>query len=158
MWHRRQFIYNGGYSERNRPVRWSHTPIRLRAQYGHVYLTTPGELKESLWNISLEKEYIRAQCAGGTLLNDPAQGNYERWPYRYFVNIATDLLGYVYYFSAATALLAMRGNSEFPTAELNYGIITRKRDFPILRIYPDVVDMEGAKFYVYRPEENPAER
>lgn len=158
MWHRRQLIHSGGYAERNRPVRWSHSPIRLRAQYEHVYLTTPGELKESIQNISLEKAYVCAQCADGTLLNNPAQGNYERWPYRYFVNIATDLLGYVYYFSAAMSLLAMRENPEFPTSELNYSIITRKRDFPILRMYPDVVNMEGGKFYVYRPEENPAER
>lgn len=78
-----------------------------------------------------------------------------RRPYRYFLNSATDLLKYVYYFSAAMALLTMRDNPEFPPSELNYAIVTRKRDFSILRMYPDVLDMEGAKFYVYRSEKDP---
>ena len=143
MWHRRQLIRNGNYSERNRPVRWSHSPIRLRAQYGHVYLTTPAELRESIRNIGQEDEYIYEQCGDSTPLQDPAQGDYKRRPYRYFLNSATDLLKYVYYFSAAMALLTMRDNPEFPPSELNYAIVTRKRDFLILRMYPDVLDMEG---------------
>ena len=155
MWHRRQLIRNGNYSERNRPVRWSHSPIRLRAQYGHVYLTTPAELRESIRNIGQEDEYIYEQCGDSTPLQDPAQGDYKRWPYRYFLNSATDLLKYVYYFSAAMALLTMRDNPEFPPSELNYAIVTRKRDFSILRMYPDVLDLEGAKFYVYRSEKDP---
>lgn len=50
------------------------------------------------------------------------------------------------------ALLTMRDNPEFPPSELNYAIVT---DFSILRMYPDVLDMEGAKFYVYRSEKDP---
>lgn len=156
MWHRRQLIHSGSCAERNRPVRWSNSPIRLRAQYEHVYLTTPGELGESIRNIRREEGYIREQCAGGTRMNEPAQGDYERWPYRYFANIATDLLKYAYYFSAAMTLLSMRENPDILPTELNYGIIMRERDIPILRMYPDV-NMEGSKFYVYRPEEDAAE-
>lgn len=149
MWHRRQLIHSGTCAERSRPVRWSRTPIRLRAQYEHVYLTTPGELGESIQNIGLEEVHTRERCGDGTILHDHAQGNYENWPYRYFVNIATDLLGYVYYFSAALTLLSIRENPDIPPTELNYGITTRERDFPILRMYPDVAYMEGSKLYVY---------
>jgi len=40
MWHRRQLLSNS-CAERNKPARWSRSPIRLRTQYEHVYLTTP---------------------------------------------------------------------------------------------------------------------
>lgn len=30
----------GGCLERNKPTRWSRSPIKLRADYEHVYLTT----------------------------------------------------------------------------------------------------------------------
>jgi len=35
------------------------------------------------------------------------QGDIERWPYRYFVNPACDLLKYVYFFSAEKELLML---------------------------------------------------
>lgn len=67
------------------------------------------------------------------------------------MNIATDLLKYVYFFAAAKSLIAFR---EEHAAELNYSIILPRRDFPILRMYPDVLNMEGLKIYEYRSDED----
>lgn len=52
MWHRRKLLKENCL-ERNKPMRWSHAPIRLKAQYEHVYLTTPESLLISLQRIFL---------------------------------------------------------------------------------------------------------
>lgn len=42
MWSRRRLL-SDICLERNKPTCWSRSPIKLRAQYEHVYLTTPKE-------------------------------------------------------------------------------------------------------------------
>jgi len=140
MWQRKQLLGKSYSKERDRPVQYVRAPIRLKAQYEHVYLTTPKLLTESIGAICDEEENI-ARCRGGhERTYDPAQGDYEAWPYRCFINSTTDLLKYVYFFSAAKSLIASRENY---TSELNYAIILPERDFPILDMYPDVSEMEG---------------
>ena len=47
MWNRKSLL-NANYTERNKPVRYSRSPIKLRIQYEHVYITTTKELKHDL--------------------------------------------------------------------------------------------------------------
>ena len=151
MWNRRQLIDQNSYAERNRPVRWSNAPIRLRTQYECVYLTTPATFWESIHAISGEAALIEDIAGQGGPLHDPVQGDCETWPYRYFINPASDLLKYVYFFSAALSLLSLRGKDPPVSTELNYAIVLPRRDYPILRLYQTVLNMEGLKFYEYRP-------
>ncbi len=152
MWHRRQLL-STKYAERNKPARWSRSPIRLRTQYERVYLTTPGRLNKSLQTIWAEGSYIEEFLEDGTRINDPVQGDIERWPYRYFVNPACDLLKYIYFFSAAKELLKLLENPSLHTP-LRYAICYDEGDVGILRLYPDVIEMEGMQFYEYRSEED----
>lgn len=39
--------------------------------------------------------------------------------------------------------------------ELRYGIVTRREDFSVLRMYPEKLKMEGTKTYVCQSEEDP---
>lgn len=149
MWNRHQLL-SASCVERNRPVRWSRSPIKLRAQYEHVYLTTPIQLKDDIVHIYNEKQQIEWQSAEGRSLYTPAQGDYEQWPYRFFCNYATDLLKYVYFFSAAKDLLTSLNYEDIPKPELRYAICCRRKDYPILRMYPDVLDLEGLKLYEYQ--------
>jgi len=152
MWHRRQLL-SSSCAERNKPARWSRSPIRLRTQYEHVYLTTPERLNKSLQTIWAEDSYIEEFLEDGTRINDPAQGDIERWPYRYFVNPVCDLLKYVYFFSAAKELLKLLEDSSVHTP-LRYAICYDEGDVGILRMYPDVIEIEGMQFYEYRSEED----
>ena len=54
MWSRRQLL-SDSYAERKHPVRWSSAPIKLKAQYQHVYLMTPDDIQESLSQIKIEE-------------------------------------------------------------------------------------------------------
>lgn len=150
MWSRRQLL-SDACVERNRPTRWSRSPIKLRAQYEHVYLTTPDSLREDLWFILTEKDQIRRQCKDGYKLSDPAQGDYEQWPYRFFANPGTDLLKFVYFFSAVKDLLKLLADELPAPPEVRYALCLRPQDKPILRMYPDILDLEGLKLYEYRP-------
>ena len=140
MWARRQLL-STSYAERSRPVRWSHSPIRLRAQYEHVYLTTYTDLRKSISWIIREERQIAGQSVGARRLNDPAQGDYEVWPRRYFANPASDLLKFVYFFSAVKS-----GDG------LEYTLCTQKKDREIAHMYPDVNDSERVKLLVYKDE------
>jgi len=151
MWQRRQLIDKDGGYERDRPVKYVRAPIRLAAQYERVYLTTPALLGESLAAIAAEEDYISRCRMNNPRCPEPANGDYEAWPYRYFVNIAADLLKYVYFFAAAKSLILFRKEH---AGELNYAVVLPRRDFPILRMYPDVLNMKGLKVYEYRPVEN----
>lgn len=153
MWSRRQLL-SEQYAERNRPVRWSRSPIKLRAQYERVYLSTTAQLRESIDEILMSPERTERQRGNGTILHDPAQGDYERWPLRFFANPATDLLKYVYYFSAMKSLKALLEENADSPPEVRYAMCCWERDFPILRMYPEIFDVEGMKFYVYRSEQN----
>lgn len=151
MWHRRQLLA-GSCAERSKPTRWSRSPIKLKAEYRHAYLTTPEELEEDLTAIFGEEEQIRRQRCEAHKCSDPAQGDYEDWPYRYFVNPATDLLKYVYYFAAAKSLNHILETRPEIAMPLRYALCVREKDYPILRMYPDTLELEGTKFYVYQSE------
>lgn len=150
MWSRRQLL-SDTCTERNHPARWSRSPIKLQAQYEHVYLATPDNLKEDLRLILSEKEQIRLQCGDGHKLSDPAQGDYEQCPYRFFANPASDLLKFVYFFSAGKNLLKLLADELPAPPEVRYALCFRPQDKPILRMYPDILELEGLKLYEYRP-------
>ncbi len=95
---------------------------------------------------------ISCQREGSPKPQDPAQGDYEQWPCRFFANPATDLLKYVYFFSAGKSLLKLLNDNLPSPPEVRYAICCRQKDFPILRMYPDVINLEGLKFYVYQSE------
>jgi len=118
MWRRKQLIENNNYIERLRPVKYSKAPIRLNHYYERVYLTTPATLKESISRIKTEEDFI---------LN---------YPQIFSVNPATDLLKFVYFFSAVKS-----------DACSDYSIALPKQDFPILQMYPDVLNVEGIRVY-----------
>ena len=61
MWNRRQLLREGCV-ERNRPVKWSRSPIKLKAQYEHVYLATPEAMPVSLQRILEEERYWSMAC------------------------------------------------------------------------------------------------
>lgn len=153
MWNRRQLL-SDACMERNRPTRWSRSPIKLRAQYEHVYLTSSNSLSGDLSLILSEEKQIYHQRGDSYKLSDPAQGDYEQWPYRFFANPATDLLKFVYFFSAAKSLSQSLA-AELPAPpEVRYALCFRPQDKPILRMYPDVLELEGLKLYEYRPTKN----
>jgi hypothetical protein len=134
MWRRKQLIESGNFIERKRPVKFSKVPIRLDYNYERVYLTTPGMLKESIRRINLEAGYIEFVRNNNPALEDKRCGDYEKYPRRYFLNPATDLLKFVYFFSEV--------KSDMP---LFYTIALAKWDEPILEMYPDVMGREGVE-------------
>lgn len=153
MWSRRQLL-SDICLERNKPTCWSRSPIKLRAQYEHVYLTTPKWFGTDIKAILSSEEEVQNRSKDGTELHDLAQGDYEKWPYRFFVNPASDLLKYVYFFSAGKELIKLlESDMPLPT-QVRYAVCYRKQDRPILRMYPDVIELEGTQFYEYLSEEN----
>jgi len=151
MWNRKQLIGRRSTQERERPVRYVKAPIRLAHYYERVYLTTPDTLEFDLHAIFYENDEIERYRDGNSKINDPNQGDYEIYPTRYFVNTTTDLLKYVYYF--ATMKNQIEFHRKIDAGELyspylvNYAIRLPQDDFPILRMYPDVLAVEGAEFY-----------
>jgi len=154
MWHRKQLIGRGSAQEHERSVRYVKAPIRLAHYFERVYLTTPNTLEQSLHAIFDENDVIEHHRDGNHKSNEPSQGDYEIYPMRYFVNTTTDLLKYVYYFATMKDQIEFR--RKVATGELyspysvNYAIRLPREDFPILRMYPDVLDVEGSKFYEHR--------
>ena len=153
MWSRRQLL-SDICLERNKPTCWSRSPIKLRAQYEHVYFTTPRWFQIDIQAILGSESEVCDRSKNETRSHDPAQGDYEKWPYRFFVNPATDLLKYVYFFSAVKELKKLLESDVPAPPEVRYAICYRKRDRPILRMYPDVVELEGIQFFEYLTEEN----
>ena len=157
MWQRRQLLRDRLPAQRERPVRWSRAPIRLRKLYGRVYLTTPSRFRQDLDRILAVPGEIRARCGDdGVPLHDPAQGDYERGNYRGFVCYAADLLKYVYFFSAVRALMRMLDDPGTQPPVLRYEIYIHEGDEGLLALYPDCLDLEGLNIYVYQPKEDPA--
>jgi hypothetical protein len=139
MWRRKQLIEKESYYERTRPVKYSKAPIRLAIDYKHVYLTMPNLLKESLERIENEKDFIEQTRGNNSELQDKRWGDFEVYPRRYFVNSATDLLKYVYFFSEVKSFLDENA--------LKFTIVLPKNDEPILEMYPDVMGMEGLEIH-----------
>lgn len=153
MWSRRQ-ILSDTCLERNKPARWSRSPIKLRAQYEHVYLTALGDLQVDLERILRAREEIAYLREDHPRLSNPAQGDYEDWPYRYFIFPATDLLKYVYFFSAGKSLMKQLADNSVLPPQVRYRVFFHRRDIPILQMYPEVVKMDEVQFYEYRSKED----
>ena len=152
MWQRKTLL-KSDYTERNRPVRFSNSPIKLRTQYEHVYLTTPERLRKDMIQIYKEEQLIQSIVAGAIHTYDPKEGDLEKWPLRYYVNPAFDLLKLVYFFSAVKALheLIERGD---PVSDIKYAIIMHKKDLKIITMYPDVLHSERVVFYELKSDED----
>ncbi len=152
MWNRKSLL-NNHYTERNKPVRYSRSPIKLRTQYEHVYLTTPARLKKDLNAIYKEESFITHTVKQATRLRDPQLGDVEIWPERYFINPAYDLLKLVYFFSAVKTANELAKKSENDAPGIHFTIIMRKNDLPILRMYQDVLWSERVDICNYEHEE-----
>ena len=148
MWNRRHLLANS-YAERNRSVSWSRSPIKLKANYEHVYLTTPSTLEEDLRMIFRSESMIRRQQGEAGKTQSPALGDYEVWPNRVFVNPATDLLKFVYFLSAQKALQQSLADP-YEKSPLRHTLCCREKDIPILKMFPTAMDPEGTKLYVYQ--------
>ena len=154
MWHRRQLLRDGCV-ERDRPVRWSRSPIRLKAQYGHVYLTTPTMLALSLKRILREDGYIQALCeeTGGVRPGSQGVGeDIQAWPRRMFVNPACDLLKYVRFFAAVKAYLTPRKGVDYYQQKTPMELYLYGEDRPIAGMYPEIWKSREVSAYVYRSE------
>ena len=155
MWYRKQLLQEY-YSQRDKPARWSRSPIKLRRQYEHVYLTTPTMLGEDLDYIIRVDEFMKLHEAQyGKRMNNPTSGDYENWPKRYFDNPATDLLKYVYFFARVKD--DIRNNKEEKTHRnvITYGILYRPKDQPILNIYSDMLkSVDWVEYYEYSDSED----
>lgn len=138
MWNRKSLLDNH-YSERNKPVRFSRSPIKLRTQYERVYLTTPARLDKDLKAIYQEEYMITHTVEQGTRLQDPKLGDIEKWPERYFINPAYDLLKLVYFFSAVKTDNKLALKSDIGAPGINYTMILRKGDLSIIEMYQDVL-------------------
>lgn len=86
--------------ERDKPTKWSRSPIKLKAEYEHVYLTTSERLQSDIGRIVGEDEYMRALLNenNGALSGGMGISDIEAHPRRLFVNPACDLLKYVRFF------------------------------------------------------------
>ena len=138
MWNRKSLLDNH-YSERNKPVRFSRSPIKLRTQYERVYLTTPARLGKDLKTIYQEEYLITHTIEQGTRLRDPKLGDIEKWPERYFINPAYDLLKLVYFFSAVKTDNELALKSDIGAPGIHYTMILRKGDLSIIKMYQDVL-------------------
>ncbi len=150
MWNRKALL-NTNYTERNRPVRFSKSPIKLRVQYEHVYLTTPKELVDDLSEIFDEEEFIKTIVEGAVPTHNPIEGDLEKWPLRYFINPAFDLLKLVYFFSTVKALHDSM-KTEIQTSNIKYAMMMYKKDLKIMKMYPDVLNSERVVFYKLRSD------
>lgn len=150
MWHRKQLLKETCL-ERNRPVRWSKSPIKLKAQYEHVYLTTPENLLVSLRRILNEEKYIQVLCEnnGGTLSGSQGIGDVEIHPRRLFVNPACDLLKFVRFFAAVNTYLMPKKEEAYYQSQITLELYVYPEDEPIAWMYPEMQKWEGLSVYVY---------
>lgn len=151
MWNRRQLLQESCL-ERSRPTRWSRSPIKLRANYEHVYLTTPEHLTVSLNRIWGEDAYIQALCDenNGTRLGRQGIGDIEVQTRRLFVNPACDLLKFVRFFSAAKTYLVPRENDHYYRPQITLELYIHQIDHPIAGMYSELYGLEGLNIYAYR--------
>lgn len=152
MWNRKSLLDNH-YSERNKPVRFSRSPIKLRTQYEHVYLTTPARLGKDLKAIYQEEYMITHTVEQGTRLQDPKLGDIEKWPERYFINPAYDLLKLVYFFSAVKTANELALKSDIGAPGIHYTIIMQKDDLSIIKMYQDVLFSKNLDICYYETDD-----
>lgn len=151
MWNRRRLLQESCL-ERNKPTRWSRSPIKLRANYEHVYLTTPEHLTVSLNRILDEERYIQALCDenSGTRQGSQGIGDIAVGLRRLFVNPSSDLLKYVRYFSAVKDYLVPEDDTHFQQSKIEIELYIHKIDHPIAGMYPELYGLEGLRIYAYR--------
>ena len=147
MWSRKMLL-KGRYAETDKPVRYSKSPIKLRTQYEHVYLTTPNTLSKSLDRIYDEDYYIEKGVKGAVRLGEPKLGDVELYPNRYYLNPAFDILKLVYFFSE------VKGRLDDPmdgyVSPIVYFMVVYPEDLEVARMYPDVNEAKGVNIRVYR--------
>ncbi len=136
MWARRQLLARNCV-QREKPVRWSRSPIKLKKQYQQVFLTTPERLQETLNTIQMAKVIAEGLYSETDRLYEPSQGDFEQWPKRGFVNPATDLLKYIYLFSTLKDGETLK--RMVYTSPLRYVLYANKADCPIFEMYGDLL-------------------
>lgn len=156
MWRRRQLIRNAHEDRREKPVSYSHAPIRITPQYGHVYLTTPALLDRDTSLIAQEADIIKKYKKNAVKCFEVCTGDYEvaateeEDACRFYINPATDLLKYIYFFSTLKDYKGILENPEIPYVyPMQYAMVLPKRDIEIAKMYPYIAEMEAAAFYEY---------
>ena len=147
MWNRKTLLKKQ-YAETDKPVRYSRSPIKLRTQYEHVYLTTPELLPVSLERIYDEDYYIYNGVKGATKVQEHSEGDVEIYPHRYYLNPAFDILKLVYFFSTVKNTLEV--SKEFHLPKVQRTMVVFPEEEEVARMYPDVNEAEGVSIRVYR--------
>lgn len=148
MWRRKQLIHTQSGYEREKPVQYVRAPVRLSWYFEHAYFCEHKDLALRLEQIRHAETITTHLRQENPSCYAPKDGDFERWPERVFVNYACDLLKFVYFFSAMQSLRHARETLSVPT-ELQYTIVCHKTDYPILRMYPDLLDEKGLNIGVF---------
>lgn len=154
MWNRKTLLQDR-YAETDKPVKYSRSPIKLRTQYEHVYLTTPALLPVSLERIYDEEYYIENGVPGGYRLKQPKLGDIEVYPKRYYLNPAFDILKLVHFFSEVKDDLDNPPDGY--VSPIEYFMVVYPEDLEVAKMYPDVNEAKGVNIRVYRPAQGSGE-
>jgi len=142
MWHRKRLIEYESYEERHRPVKYSRAPIRVAHYFEHVYLTTPSRIGRTLANIREEQKCIKKYRSNADYSNHNNKDcDFYAGSQRIYVNLTTDLLKYVYFFTQV--------KEDYENGRTNYALITQTEDLPIAEMYPKLSELEGWEIYEY---------
>jgi len=152
MWSRKTLLKER-YTETDKPIRYSRSPIKLRTQYRRVYLTTPNRLSVSLQRIYEEDKTIASTMPDAEICYDRKHGDIQVWPMWYYINPAYDLLKFVYFFSEAKFSLKTRDDLCY-VPKIEFTIILHQEDQRILRMYPDILQSERVSVFVYQSTKN----
>ena len=153
MWSRKTLLKER-YTETNKPIRYSRSPIKLRTQYRRVYLTTPSRLSVSLQRIYDEEKTIAATIPNAEICYDRSCGDVQIWPMWYYINPAYDLLKFVYFFSEAKSHLQRKDDNSNLSPKIEFTIVLHQEDKQILKMYPDVLQPERVSLLVYKSTKN----
>ena len=153
MWSRKTLLKEK-YTETNKPIRYSRSPIKLRTQYRRVYLTTPSRLSVSLQRIYDEEKTIAATIPDAEICYDRSCGDVQIWPMWYYINPAYDLLKFVYFFSEAKSHLRRKDDNSNLSPKIEFTIVLHQEDKRILKMYPDVLQPERVSLLVYQSTKN----
>lgn len=147
MWSRKTLLKER-YTETNKPIRYSRSPIKLRTQYRRVYLTTPSRLRTSLQRIYDEEQTIASTIPDAEICYDRSCGDVQVWPMWYYLNPAFDLLKFVYFFSEAKEKI-QRKEHNLPASKIKFTIAVHLEDVQILTMYPEIFSSGRASLHVY---------
>ena len=153
MWSRKTLLEEK-YTETNKPIRYSRSPIKLRTQYERVYLTTPSRLSVSLQRIYNEEKTIASTIPDAEIRYDRSCGDVQVWPMWYYINPAYDLLKFVYFFSEAKSHLQRKDDNSNLSPKIEFTIVLHQEDKRILKMYPDVLQPERVSLLVYQSTKN----